>query len=253
MRALALVSLVAVALLAGCGGDEAGDGAADAAALTGVPWTLAAGLDVPGWEAFAPSARFDGGSVGGSSGCNRYGASYELDGDALTLGPIAGTQMGCEATRAAVEEAYLAALERVAAWRVAGDELTLGDAGGEELLRFTVPRLDGSWEATAFLNGYAVKSPLPGTEVTAAFEDGRMTGSAGCNGYGAGYTAERGTIEIEPPAATEIACPRPAGVMEQEQAYLSALPLAAAYAVEGDTLTLLTAAGTIVATYLRVR
>jgi heat shock protein HslJ len=37
--------------------------------------------------------------------------------------------------------------------------------------------------------------------------------------------------------------------MEQEQAYLSALPTAANYTVEGSTLSLLTAQGTYVAVY----
>jgi heat shock protein HslJ len=41
--------------------------------------------------------------------------------------------------------------------------------------------------------------------------------------------------------------------MEQEQAYLSALPLAAEYRLEGEMLSLLTARGTIVATYVRAR
>ncbi len=39
--------------------------------------------------------------------------------------------------------------------------------------------------------------------------------------------------------------------MEQEQAYLSALPLAVKYRVEGSKLSLLTAQGTYVATYQR--
>jgi heat shock protein HslJ len=38
--------------------------------------------------------------------------------------------------------------------------------------------------------------------------------------------------------------------MEQEQAYLTVLPRAASYSVEGEKLTLLAADGTIVATYV---
>lgn len=62
---------------------------------------------------------------------------------------------------------------------------------------------------------------------------------------------ERGVIEIAAPASGRKACAKPAGV--KEQAYLSALPLAAGYRVEGDMFSLLTADGTMVATYVRMR
>jgi heat shock protein HslJ len=88
--------------------------------------------------------------------------------------------------------------------------------------------------------------------VTATFgAGGALTGSAGCNTYRATYTAGNGTIEISEPVATRKACADPDGVMEQEQAYLSALPSAAHYTVEGSTLSLLTAEGTYVAIYQR--
>jgi heat shock protein HslJ len=48
-----------------------------------------------------------------------------------------------------------------------------------------------------------------------------------------------------------MACAKPAGIMEQEQAFLSALPAAVAYRVDGAMLSLLTADGTFVATLER--
>jgi len=98
----------------------------------------------------------------------------------------------------------------------------------------------------------SVSSPLPGTEITADFDDkGKLTGSAGCNTYNATYTTEGAKITIADVSATEMACDGPDGVMEQEQAYLEALPLAAGYRVEGSRLSLLKADGTYVATYER--
>ena len=176
---------------------------------------------------------------------------YTLDGDALTIGEVATTLVGCESDRQAIEAAFVERLSRVARARASADELVLLDADGAELLRFRAPSLEGAWTATAFRQRDAVASPLPGSEVTATFENGELTGSAGCNGYSGTYTSGRGTIEIPRPAATEMACERPPGVMEQEQAYLAALPAAARYAVEGSTLTLLAADGTIVATFER--
>ena len=49
-----------------------------------------------------------------------------------------------------------------------------------------------------------------------------------------------------------MACDKPAGIMEQERAFLSVLPAAVAYRVDGPKLSLLTADGTFVATFERV-
>jgi heat shock protein HslJ len=48
-----------------------------------VPWILASGVDVPGWEQTPPSATFNEETVGGSTGCNRFTAPYTVDGDTL--------------------------------------------------------------------------------------------------------------------------------------------------------------------------
>jgi heat shock protein HslJ len=81
--------------------------------------------------------------------------------------------------------------------------------------------------------------------------DGTLAGTAGCNTYRATYDTDGAAITIGEPAATKKACTTPEGVMEQELAYLSALPLAASYTVEGDRLSLLTTEGTYVAIYER--
>lgn len=233
-----LVALAGLLALAGCGDD--GGAAAGGPSFEDVPWTHASG----------PSATFSGGTVSGSTGCNRFTATYTIDGDALELGPVATTNAACPDD--AGEREFLAALDRVEGWDVEGGELTLADGDGNELLRFREPSPVGSWEATMFRQGDGVSSPLPDTQVTAVFgEDGTLSGSAGCNTYSATYTAERGTIEIGEPAVTRKACVKPPGVMEQEQAYLDALPRATGYRVEGATLSLLTPEGTYVAIYQR--
>jgi heat shock protein HslJ len=245
---------VAVALLvlgiAGCGGDDGTD--AEPPSFVGVPWVLSSGIDVAGWERIAPSVVFKDETVGGSTGCNRFTASYTVDGDSLELGTIASTQMACPPPADDVERAYLAALDQVAGWGVDGDELVLLDDGGAELLRYRAASPIGEWEATAFLTGNAVKSLLPGTTITATFaEGGKLSGSSGCNRYTASFTTDRGRIEISPPASTRMHCAEPKGVMEQEAAYLAVLPSAVEYRVDGDSLALLTADGTYVASFAR--
>ena len=249
-----LAALLVVATAAGCGGDEDGDGdnVADASSIEGLPWVLLSGVDVAGWEEVAPSATFGDGRVAGSTGCNRFTGSYTIDGDALELGQIASTQMACPPPADAVEREYVAALERVEAWNVEDDELVLHDGDHEELLRFAVATPVGTWQATGVLQGNAVSSPIAGSEITASFAaSGALTGSAGCNSYTASYTTDRGAIEIGQPAATRKLCPEPEGIMEQEAAYLAALPKAVRYRISGRVLELLTAEGTSVVTYAR--
>ena len=139
--------------------------------------------------------------------------------------------------------------ERVAAARIVGGELTLLDEKDAELLRFREASPLGTWEVTAFLQGDGVSSLVEGSRITATFaEGGKLSGSAGCNDYSGTFTLGSRTLTIDDVSATELACEIPAGVMEQEQAFLAALPRTARYTLEGRSLTLLTEEGTIVAT-----
>ena len=159
------------------------------------------------------------------------------------------TNMACGDPGAAVETAFMDALERVAAARIVGGELTLLDDKDAELLRFREASPLGTWEVTSFLQGDGVSSLVAGSRITATFaEGGKLSGSAGCNDYSGTFTLGSGTLTIGDVSATELACEIPAGVMEQEQAFLAALPRTARYTLEGRSLTLLTEEGTIVAT-----
>ena len=245
--AASVALLLALGLAAGCGGEDG------AGSFVGVPWVVSSGVDLAGTDA-VPSATFTDDTVGGSTGCNRFTASYTVDGDAMEIGEIASTRMACPLPADAIERAYLAALGRVAAWHIDGSELVLADYDDNELLRFEEASPVGDWEVTAFLSGDAVTSPLPGTTITAKFaDDGTLTGSSGCNTYQTAFSLGKGSIEIEPPAATEMACAKPEGVMEQEAAYLAALPTAVGYRVDGGSLALVSADGTYVASYTRAR
>jgi heat shock protein HslJ len=248
---VAPLAALLIAFATGCGSD-ATSGGADASSFEGTPWVLASGIDVAGFAKVAPSVTFAAGKAAGSTGCNRFTGSYTVNGDALTFGMLATTQRACVPPADAVERAYVAALAKVARWRVDNGELALLDANSAEVLSYRAASPVGSWEATSLLKGTAITGPLAGTKITATFDDaGTLSGSAGCNTYSATYTTDHGTITITPPAGTKKLCPTPDGVMEQEAAYLAALPKAGRYQVEGDSLQLLTAEGTFVATFAR--
>jgi copper homeostasis protein (lipoprotein) len=71
----------------------------------------------------------------GSGGCNRFTGSYELDGDSLRFGALAGSMMACESGME-TEKEYLETLPRVRTWKVLGLHLELFDAAGTLLARF---------------------------------------------------------------------------------------------------------------------
>jgi copper homeostasis protein (lipoprotein) len=73
--------------------------------------------------------------VSGSGGCNRLAGSYELNGEQLKFGPMAGTRMACPEGMD-TEQAFLQSLERVSKWKITGQSLELFDSAGKVLAQF---------------------------------------------------------------------------------------------------------------------
>ena len=89
----------------------------------------------------------EAGNAGGNGGCNTYFASYEIDGAAISFGPIGSTMMACEGPSGETEAAYFANLALVASWSSDGGSLSLSDADGNVLLVFEPAPCSGSWAA----------------------------------------------------------------------------------------------------------
>lgn len=99
-----------------------------------------------------------------------------------------------------------------------------------------------TWRLAAF--GKAAQNERPAEEgaITARFsEDGRVSGSAGCNRYFGRYERSEARLSISQVGATRKACPPP--VMEREQAYLTALDAVAGWTRRAGRLDLLDASG----------
>ncbi|MBN1630348.1 MAG: protease inhibitor I42 family protein [Thermoleophilia bacterium] len=99
-----------------------------------------------------------------------------------------------------------------------------------------VTPLEGtSWK----LEGWSVSSlDSRDFEITATFEEGRMSGKAAVNLYGADCTlGTDGSFSLGPIVQTLMAGPAPA--MQAETAYFGLLQQALSYVVDGDELTLL--------------
>jgi len=73
--------------------------------------------------------------VTGSGGCNRLMGSYEVSGNDVRFGQLAGTMMACLAGMD-TEKEFLATLRQVSRWHIAGEHLEFYDASGNVLGRF---------------------------------------------------------------------------------------------------------------------
>ncbi|MBL8046379.1 MAG: META domain-containing protein, partial [Anaerolineales bacterium] len=101
------------------------------------------------------------------------------------------------------------------------------------------------WRLEAFGTAEAMSSLLANTEITALFENGKVSGSTGCNQYGADYAVTSANLQIGTMQQTERACELE-GVMQQEQTFTAAFSAATSFSIEGDTLTLTHPGGALI-------
>jgi putative lipoprotein len=137
---------VSLMLRRAAAGESAPPSAAGATPLEGTHWTA---IELAGKPVPKPEENRDahlvfqaGGRVSGSDGCNRVMGSYELKGDAVKFGQMAGTQMACMNTGES-ERAFRDALKGAARLTITGDRLELFDATGKKVAAFT-PRAQAS-------------------------------------------------------------------------------------------------------------
>lgn len=99
-------------------------------------------------------------------------------------------------------------------------------------------------EGTTWTLATMAKSrPLPGSEITAGFMNGQMSGSTGCNTYFYEYQTEGRLLLLQGGGVTEMACSQPEGVMEQESRFLDYLNQVETFQLSSDGLQLVTDEG----------
>lgn len=257
-------------MAAGDTGEPAVAPAGDELPLVGAEWTLVSldesmGVAFDAAESPVSIAFGEDGSVSGSAGCNRFNGGYTDEGDTLSFTPLATTRMMCAEAQMAVELAVLNALQGSVPYTIDGSTLTLSTASGALVFEGAVAAAKGVDEGSAAADADGAASlPLYGTEwtlvsfdenmsvefdaavttVTANFtEDGQINGTAGCNNYFGGFTIDGTLLTFEPMGSTMMMCEEPA--MAVESSFLGALEGEALYQVNGDTLELITAGGTL--------
>ncbi len=111
--------------------------------LAGTEWTLVnfetdremipALVEAPATLNFSMDGE-EKGTISGRSGCNRYFASYSLNSDHLSFGPIGATRMLCSPAQMNQETRYFQALASAGHCESSKGELTIEYQGGR--LRF---------------------------------------------------------------------------------------------------------------------
>ena len=111
--------------------------------LAGSAWTLIsfetdtgvipAVTEAPATLTFSAAGE-EAGRLSGSSGCNRYFASYSLTGDRLRISQMGSTRMMCDPVRMEQEDRFFQALSTAERCELSQGELLIGYAGGT--LRF---------------------------------------------------------------------------------------------------------------------
>jgi heat shock protein HslJ len=97
------------------------------------------------------------------------------------------------------------------------------------------------------LDGKAVPADDPQAFATLQFDavNKRVTGSGGCNRISAQYEVAGDKLHIGPLAATRMMCPQP--TMGTETGFFTALGSVTSYKIDGNTLSLFSADGTVLA------
>ena len=121
--------------------------------------------------------------------------------------------MACAPPGNAIEQAYNAALGKVAKWSVENDQLVLRSADGKDLLTYRTATVIGAWDATSVHRGDSIQSVIIGTKSRRCSpRTASSPASPGCNTYSAAFTLNQGSIKIEQPISTRMACSEPDGV-----------------------------------------
>lgn len=194
----------------------------------------------------------DEGRITGSAGCNHYFASYEMSSTKIAIGQAGSTEMYCMGTGVMEQEStYLSLLHEAVSLTAGNTTLSFADSKGTTILSFErivppspAPFVGTTWILDSFYTADAVSSIINGIAITAIFDnDGRITGSAGCNDYFGSYTLTGNMLSIYSIGSTKMNCPG-RGIMLQEQTYLASLGKAAGFTINGNRMSLSDAKGT---------
>jgi heat shock protein HslJ len=200
------------------------------------------------------TAKFSDGKIVGSTGVNRFTATYKLEPNrriTITMGETAkgaGTQ-----EQMLNEQQFLGALASAKSYAADEKALTLFSGTGLAVASFeanvALPLTGTTWKMLSFSNGKGGMSQPDGSSaVTVVFKsDGTLSGSAGLAGYHGKYTTSGSTLKLTSPLVSQEAGGPNLAV--QDSSFLTALQKAASFTIEGNNLIIKDAAGAVAVEY----
>lgn len=114
-----------------------------AAALDGTNWTLESISGAQPLASTTITLTFDGGTVGGSGGCNSYGGKFTATDTELAFSNLSSTEMACETAIMAQEASFFAALGSEVTYQRSDTSLGLTNRVNSQVLVF-VPTVTDS-------------------------------------------------------------------------------------------------------------
>ena len=196
------------------------------------------------------SIEFSWQKISGSTGCNRYFASYQLMGeDGVKISHSGLTMMACPEKVAAQEHQYLKNLADINFYQFEDDKLQLLDVQRQvRLIYQNLPPLSLEhtvWQMTGINNGAGgVVSSMQTGQASLQFIDGELHGNSGCNALTASYQINAGELTIGPVSSTRKFCPEN-DLMVQEKQLLQALTQVTHYQIRAQKLRLVNANGSL--------
>ena len=216
---LTAVLVPAVLLLAGCAG-----GAGTSPEVAG-EWELVQftqdGAVVPAPVGGRATLTVADGELSGTSFCNSYSGSYRLDGDAMSVSGLGGTEIGCAPELMDAESAYLAALGAVEQAATADGYLLLSSDDAE--LRFRpVPEVPASdlagtrWILETLLDGEVASSTAGLPAVLELADDGTLTASTGCRELTGRWSLEGDVVRVTDVTPADATCDRDVAAQDEQ-------------------------------------
>ena len=207
--------------------------------LTGIPWEWVGTTSPSGLAPVGDPSRYiilfnTDGTANIKADCNSVRATYTTDGSSSSITPGPSTMVACPPD--SQDAQFMNQLSNAAIYFIDGGNLYIDLFADAGTMRF-VPQgspppnpdapsgeVDGS---TFYLVSFGAlgqeQAVISGTQITAVFVNNQITGNAGCNNYSGTLTPVDNFFVVDGIITTRMFCAEPAGVMDQEQAYLAGL------------------------------
>lgn len=238
------IAVTALLLGSGCGGEDASTNSEGLAGRTFLSESVTengAARELVGGTRISLDFTTDG-QVAANAGCNHLFGDITIGDDRLEVGPMGGTEMGCEPELHSQDEWLMAFLQSSPAWTLDGDRLTLSAADTEIVLldrEVADPDrpLEGTrWLVDTIISGETASSMWEGTEGSAwlVIEGEEFTASSGCRDYEGSIEVADGSVRFTDTVQTDPACPTE--LHEVDQAMQAIFSGEAEYSIKADRL-----------------